>query len=90
MKSKEEMIEIIAAEINDSRPGCAVKWDELVKLSQRDGYIVAKGAVRDTRKQAEAALKALCGALPDVNNGSNISNLHTKSKFYNQLKQWGN
>ncbi len=37
---------------------------------------------------AEAALKALCGALPDAY-GDLVNGEETNARFYNQLKQWG-
>lgn len=42
---------------------------------------------------AEAALEALCGALPDAltisRNGNPMRSIDAADKYYNQLKQWG-
>lgn len=62
MKSKEEMIEVIAEAINDK-----IEYD----------YIPSINIL------AEAALKALCGALPEEDNEwHSVDILH-------ELKQWG-
>lgn len=65
MFSKQELIEKMSAAINDSHPYHANPWDEIIRLSQKDGYMIAKGILRNTRKQAEAALQALLSSLPD-------------------------
>ena len=70
MKSKEEMIEIMAGAIG----------------SMKSAYI------EDELELAEAALRALCGALPDIplkviGDGSVVT--FFADGLYNQLKQWG-
>ena len=77
MKSKEEMIEVMARAMREN-----VKfgdfWDK-----------------NDSEVLAEAALKALCGALPELTKKPKFSGfidslvMTDAPKLYNQLKQWG-
>lgn len=88
MKSKEEMIETIAGAI----------YHEYYP----NGYTGSKN-YNDTpelhkanlRRNAEAALKALCEALPELTKKPKFSGfidglvMTDAPKLYNQLKQWG-
>ena len=78
MKSKEEMIETMVRAMSDR---------QMISDTLLEGDVYYKLA-------AEAALKALCGALPDGRNA--MSNGWTTDKnpeqykeWYDQLKQWG-
>lgn len=84
ISTKDEIVGTIAQAICDSHPFTSTKWNEVVRLSQIDGYIVAKDIVRNTRIQAEAALQAVLKLLPvmpmDLVNG-----IDTDARSYNQL-----
>ncbi|CAB4214045.1 hypothetical protein UFOVP1454_16 [uncultured Caudovirales phage] len=73
MKSKEEMIEVMADALRD----------ECLKM------FGSNWSNDKAERFGGAALKALCGALPDVNMESNLSNIASRAELYNQLKQWG-
>lgn len=79
MKSKEELIQIMAKVIYDGQEGLKGAWmPEVPGLC--DVYL----------DKAEAALKALCGALPDVpcTHYSECAK-DEAAKLYSRLKQWG-
>jgi hypothetical protein len=107
MKSKEEMIEAMAVAIYASHhadvwrdyPPSFRKSKDKIQESWDKGIIDAYGGIEINKKvfldKAEAALKALCGALPDVEykdcfvTGDTPRIEDNATELYNQLKQWG-
>ncbi len=57
----DELVEKVASVINNSHPLHGSKWDEIIRLAALDGYMVAKGVVKNTRLQAKAAVNVIKG-----------------------------
>jgi len=81
MKSKEEMIEIM------SEAAYLVRYPSNLFIGYQE---LGEEDKEEIRQEQEAALKALCGALPDVSGKDGIMKRASKEmNIYNQLKQWG-
>jgi len=87
MKSKEELIETMAEALCKAQGG---DWKYTVACKEDNGM-----AYQWHAKNAEAALKALCGALAEVTKEPQFQEaitgltINDASEFYSQLKQWG-
>ena len=79
---KDKIIEAMAKAICDNHPRKSTNWNEVVRLSKRDGYLVAKNYVEETRIQARAALEALQEELPTPNQQDPDSDLSAASFYY--------
>lgn len=64
--NREEVIEAMAKAAYDCQLNNTKQWDEVLALSKKEGYMVAKERVATTTLQAEAALDALLGMLPET------------------------
>lgn len=90
MKSKEEMIEVMARNIT------YVAWHKKQQYLRMSSNLYVDKYWINYIPEAEAALKALCGALPDVhtehkdNPGKNILNTIAEcAANYCELVKWG-
>lgn len=90
MLDKNKMIEKVAEAICNSHPNHANDWDTIKILASQEGYMVAKNVVINTRRQAEAALKAMCAGLPIITSKDGIlKRASDEMNIYNQLLSWG-
>ena len=83
MKSKEEMIETMIIAFENAIENACEGADECYDMMQ--GHLTEIGM--------NAALKALCGALPEPlttsRGGKIIRSIDKADELYGQLKQWG-